>query len=593
MRVSWIACGTVVSIALAGGAGDAQQPPVQTPVPALPQRGKPVLTLHANARAVLLDVVVTDGHGHAVHNLKREDFRIEENGEVQTVASLEEHHPPTPADLAAQPQLPALGPNTFSNRRPPAGDGAYTVFLLDALDSPVTAQMYARDQLLSWVGSMPPGDQVAIFQLDTQLHLIQGFTSDPVVLRSAIKERSQPLMSAVPTGGGYTTAAIQMDFLTQAMQSIGAYLQTRPGRKNLVWFTAHIPSYAYDDGTYVGGALHDSQGFLFDYTKATDALVLGEVSVYPIDTRGLQTDPTFSAASRRAPGPDSSAEFATRQFYQHSDLDEVAEATGGKAFYNTNGIRQSINEIIDTGSSYYTLSYYPTSKKWDGSYRKLKVELDRQGVQLQYRRGYYAQRETVGLPQPNSTAPPPTRNPPDRYGRVQLTHSAAAPDQRAFVAAMHLGAVDPGQVVFTAHVDVDPTVQKLSKAQPLPRDNHLDAKYKDKPFRKFKVFCRLDPTQFQLSTLPDGSHHGEIEIVTLVLDNEGVMINSLRTTVEMNLNDANYAKAMAGGVEMLTQAAVPEKGSYFLRVGIHDKTSGKSGALEFSTSDVKIGPATQ
>ena len=556
---------------------------------ALAQPSQPgVLTLHANARAVLLDVAVTDTHGHPVHNLKPEDFRVFEDGELQSIASLEEHHPAT--KLAAQPVLPPLGPNTFSNRRQPGEAGTYTVFLLDALDSPVTAQMYARDQLLSWVSSMPPGNQVAIFQLDTQLHLIQGFTSDPAVIKAAVKERSQPLLSALPPGGGYTTAAIQMDFLTHAMQSIGAYLQTRPGRKNLVWFTGHVPRYSYDNGTYVGGALHDSEGFLANYIKSTDALVLGEVSVYPIDTRGLETDPSFSAASSRGPSARSAERFSTRQFYQHTDLDQVAEATGGKAFYNTNGIKQSITEVVETGASYYTLSFYPTNKRWDGTYRKLKVESNVADSQLQYRRGYYALKETIALAQPTSTAPPPTKNPPDPAGRRQLTQSTPAPDKVAFATALHLGSVDPGQIIFTAHVDVDPTVQKISKSQPLPKDNYLDPKYKDHAFRTFKVFYRLDPDQLQLTTLPNGTHHGELEAATLVLDNQGVMINSIITTVEMNLNDANYAKAMAGGIELLAQVAVPEKGAYFLKTGVHDKVTGKSGALEFSTTDVKIGP---
>jgi VWFA-related protein len=103
--------------------------------------------------------------------------------------------------------------------------------------------------------------------------------------------------------------------------------------------------------------------------------VLGEVSVYPIDTRGLQVDPAYSAASGRAPSAGSAGAFSTRQFFEHNDLDQVAEATGGHAFYNTNGIKQAVAEVIDTGSSYYTLSYYPTNKKWDGSYRNLKLEL--------------------------------------------------------------------------------------------------------------------------------------------------------------------------------------------------------------------------
>jgi len=569
-----------------------QKSPVQIQVPPLQSRDQGVLTLHANSRAVLLDVVVTDSKGHAIHGLKPQDFQIFEDGQPQAVASLEEHHAPSPAEIANQPRLPDLGHNTFSNRKQPANGAAYTVFLLDALDSPITAQMYAREQLLSWVKEMPVGTQVAVFQLDTQLHLIQGFTSDPTVLKAAIKDRYKPVMTAIPHGGGYVTAAIQMDALTSAMQSLGAYLQSRPGRKNLVWFTAHIPRSTYDSGTAVGGSLFDPEGFVFDYTKATDSLILGEVSVYPIDTRGLESDPRLGAANGRIPRNGGMGSFSTRQFFQHTDLDQVAEATGGKAFYNTNGVKEVVAEVIETGSSYYTLSYYPTNKKWDGSYRRLKVDLDtdppQSGRQLQYRRGYYAQTEAT--PPPSQMAPPVSR--PDPAGRVQLTHTGLSPDQAAFGGAMHLGAIDPAQIVFTAHVDVDPAVQKLSKAQPLPKDNFLDPKYKDHPFRVYKVFYRVGGDQLKLTVLPDGRHHGQLEAVTLLLDNQGTIVNSIITSVEMNLAPDTYAQVLSSGVEMLSQIAVPEKGSYFLRIGVHDKTSGKAGALEVSTSDIKIDSTT-
>jgi VWFA-related protein len=356
----------------------AQAPaPIQIQVPPLEQRDQ-IVTLQAHARAVLVDVVITDGHGHAVHGLKAEDFQILEDGKPQTIVSMEEHHAPTAAELAGAPKMRSLGQNSFSNRKPPANDSAATVFLLDALDSSVQAQMMARDQLLKWVDEMGAnsGSQVAIFQLDTQLHLLQGFTSDHAMLKTALKDRYKPVLTAVPHGNGYVTAAIQMDVLTHAMQDLGAYLQTRPGRKNLVWFTTHIPRYSYDDGTEVGGALHDSQSFLFDYSKATDALVMGEISVYPIDTRGLQVNPAFTAASSGRASVNSQARFDTRQFFEHTDLDEVAEATGGRAFYNTNGIKQAVAEVIETGSSYYTLSYYPSNKTWDGSFRTLKVKAE-------------------------------------------------------------------------------------------------------------------------------------------------------------------------------------------------------------------------
>jgi VWFA-related protein len=556
--------------------------PIQIQLPPRPQ--EQILTLKANARAVLLDVVVTDGHGHAVHGLTAQDFQIFEDGQPQAVASLEEHHAPTATQLAAMPKPRDLGPNTFSNRKQPTSDSTTTVFLLDSLDSSVQAQMYARSQLLSWVGTMQPGTQVAIFQLDTQLHLVQGFTSDPEVLKTAIKERDKPEMTAIPRGGGYVTAASQWDVLTRAMQSIGAYLQTRPGRKNLVWFTTHIPRYAYDDGTAVGGALHDSQGFLFDYSKATDALVLGEVSVYPIDTRGLQTDPAFSAAHSGHIGNNSTSRFETRQFFQHTDLDQVAEATGGKAFYNTNGIKGAVSEVIETGSSYYTLSYYPTNKKWDGSYRNLKVASERSGVQLEYRHGYYAQVNEGAPPRFNPAAVSAAN------GRVQLTHSSPSPDEAAFAQAMHLGAIDPGQIIFAAHVDVDPAIQKLPKDQSLPKGNYLEQKYRDKPFRTARVTYLVPGSQIELEPAANSLHHGSLEFTMVLVDDKDMLVNSANEQLEMNLKPETYTQIMTKGFGMPVIIQLPEKGTYFLRVGIHDKSTGKVGTVEINTSDIKIGP---
>jgi len=582
----------------------APQQPVQIQVPPLQRRDPGLITLQANSRTVLVDVVVTDGKGHAVHGLKPSDFHLLEDGQPQTVASLEEHHPPTAAEIANRPKPPVLPPNTWTNLRPPADDAAATVFLLDALDSSPQAQMYARSQLLSYIDSLSSGTgtattQVAIFQLDTQLHLIQGFTNDPATLKMALKNRYKPLMTAIPRGGGYTTQAFQMDFLTQAMQDLGAYLQTRPGRKNLVWFTAHIPRTAYDGGSAVGGSLHDAETFVFDYTKATDSLVLGEVSIYPIDTRGLEGNPAFSAANSRMPSPSAMGNFGTRQFFQHTDLDALAEATGGKAFYNTNGIKQAVAEVIDTGSNYYTLSFYPTNKNWDGSYRKLKVELapsQPHGLQLEYRQGYYAQPEASGNSRAISSDaanPPPVslladEAADDGSGRIQLTH-AASPDQVAFYDHMQLAATDPGQIIFEAHVSADPAARKLSKDELASPKIDINPKYRDRAFRTVKVFYRLKGTQLQLTPTATGTHHGEVEFVTLVRDDQGALVASTNSTVSMDLTPATYAKVMSDGVEMLSQVEVPEKGSYFLRIGVHDKASGKAGTIEVSTGDVKVG----
>ncbi len=119
----------------------------------------------------------------------------------------------------------------------------------------------------------------------------------------------------------------------------------------------------------------------------TDALSLSRVAVYPVDARGLQTPPMFDASRRR---PMSNSGFYTAQAFNHMNLDEIADATGGKAYYNTNGLKQTLAEIVDNGSSYYTLDYATTNRKWDGKFRHIKIALNRSGLKLQYRPGYYA-----------------------------------------------------------------------------------------------------------------------------------------------------------------------------------------------------------
>ena len=173
-------CAAALSLFLLSAAFAQQapvQPQVQLQVPPPTQPQSPgVLTLHASSRAVLVDVVVTDKHGKAIHGLKPENFQLLEDGQLQTIASMEEHHAPSATELASIPAPPPLGPNTFTNAKSGShtGDGTAVVFLLDGLNSPLTAQSYVRDQLMSYFKSMTPGTQVAIFKLDTQLRLLQG-----------------------------------------------------------------------------------------------------------------------------------------------------------------------------------------------------------------------------------------------------------------------------------------------------------------------------------------------------------------------------------------------------------------------------------
>jgi hypothetical protein len=180
---------------------------------------------------------------------------------------------------------------------------------------------------------------------------------------------------------------------------------------------------------------------------------------------------------------------------------------------------------------------------------------------------------------------------PDAAGRVQLTHhDAPTPGEAEFVQAMQLGAIDPAQIVFKAHVEIDPAVQKLAKDQPAPKDFVLNPKYHEHPFRTAQITWHVPGGQLELAADATGAHTGSVEFAAAIVDDQGLLVDTASATVEMKLGDKSYRAAQASGVAMILKVAIPEKGSYFLRTGVRDVSSGKAGALEVSTGDIKIGP---
>ena len=82
------------------------------------------------------------------------------------------------------------------------------------------------------------------------------------------------------------------------------------------------------------------------------------------------------------------------------NLDNIAQATGGRAFYSRNDLEQILIDATNLGANYYTLTYAPSNQNYDGKLRKIKVNFPRKGYQLDYRRAYYAD----GLGSPVSQA---------------------------------------------------------------------------------------------------------------------------------------------------------------------------------------------
>jgi VWFA-related protein len=575
------------------------------------------ITLSTGTQLVVVDVVVEDHSGNPVHGLRLSDFAVTENKAPQTIRNFDEH---TAADLTHAKLAPPmkLPPGTFTDYTPVAPDSTLNVLLLDTLNTPMKDQAYVRYQLQQYVKKANPGIRIAIFGLTSRLFMLQGFTADPEILKNVVDHKLIPRASVLlddPTGAntdpnsladsmseaGATASAVAdmqqfeaetASFQTQlrtrytldAFNQLARYLSTFSGRKNLIWFSGSFPLSIFPDPSLDDpfAIENDSSNELRETTTLLDR---ARVAVYPIDARGLQTVPMFDAsrsgrAYARNPGRMASdiSAFSATNAQEHMTMSQIADDTGGHAFYNTNGLAEAVTKAIDSGSNFYTLTYSPSNRNPKGEYRNIRVQLAGEhagrSLRLAYRRGYYADN-------PSS----------HRVSSSILTAPVTAPANNTIAygrAAMQRGAPTPSEILFKVRVIPASTA---IEDQPAP-GNQLNPSFNLKgPYRRYQVDYAALASNIALPLAADGHRHGGVEFITYVYDNDGKLLNLEGHTLSMNLEPATYGQLMKTGLGFSLQISAPAKSESFLRIAIHDITTGHMGVVEVPTETVAHLPA--
>lgn len=411
----------------------------------------PSLTLRANTRLVIVDVVVTDKKGQPVTALKADDFTLEENGKKQKVTVFV---PP----MQANRMTPASAlPGILSNHPEVVGPaGIPIVLVLDATNSPFKEQAYARSQMLKYAAEQgQAGHPMAVLALTDRLHVLQQFTSDPQVLMTAIKnykpqeQTLQPTPGAAPSAvpadmsgpnagpvtqllarqadvGEFASAQVAYNLerrtliTIEAMQSLSRMLGGLQGRKNVVWLTAELPfdlipeDRSVSDAEFLadlpsqslnktadiraaGAAAEEQRSLYANEIRAAEAqLASSNIAIYPVDLRGLVAGmtTTYSGAHDNdihgAGLANTALAAGSSVRTSQGTMEEVAAETGGKPYINQNEIKNGIALAAADDKASYEIGYYPENKKWDGKYRNIKVKLAQGDTQLRYRKGYFA-----------------------------------------------------------------------------------------------------------------------------------------------------------------------------------------------------------
>ena len=501
---------------------------------------------------MVLDVVVTDKNGQPVYGLKRSDFTVLERDEKMTLQTFEEHRADQAPPPASLPAKQVLAPNVFSNVGDTPDNGPLNVVLMDALNTPMTDQMYVREQMLEYARKAPEGTRIAILGLSNRLYLLQGVTTDPAVVKAAAQMFMAEKAPVPPQlRGRYTLAAID---------ELARYLSGLPGRKNLIWFAGSFNLGIVPDGDRANrfGSLAN---FADDAKRTANLLTRSRVAVYPIDALGLFSDPDLSAGVALPPGAQmlgpsawqiSDGKFLGQRADKKITMNMLAERTGGKAFYDTNGLKDALQQAINNGSNYYTLAYAPTDRKWDGRYRSVRVKLEQSDVDLFYRQGYFAYDPSTPRAREGESQP------------MSVMHSA-----------MLLGGPNPTQILFT--VKIEPAAKSENN---LPPTNQPNVKKMKPPYRRYTVSYDVNLRTVTFKTIQDGIHQGYLEFEISLYSSDGELMNAIGEMVRVKVPAATYESRQQSGWKFQQNIDAPAKGECFLRIAVHDVSNDRVGAVE-------------
>jgi VWFA-related protein len=616
------ATGSAQPLPAAGGAPARQQGTQSFTVqPGTPEDDESTVVIHTTTRRVVVDVVVTGPDGKPVSGLSQQDFTVLEDRKPQLVHDFEFHSPAE--DRSLLPPAPTeLPSHIFVNLEPVAASGPPVVVLLDFLNTPVTDQAYAHEQIVRFLEKKPASMEVAIFALGDQLSLLQGFTTDTGRLLAVMRTKQ---------AGLHMTAASEQLLKAQttldAFLQMGSFLAAIDGRKNLLWFSESFDMLVLpkardvDQGVLVvgtepgspspgpgsvvttanllaasagAGSEASSSGFsngIGDMTvlreemrKVATALAVSQTAVYPIDVSGLRADPGFSASAGGGspltanprgvigtpgmpdgPGGAPAAVKGHNDFMQsvdgtHATMEEIAQATGGHAFVNSNGIAASAAQAVSDGSAYYTLVYAPSNLNFDGGLRSIHVTLDRPGYKLAYRSAYYA----TDLA---SVAP-------------------AAVESDSLAAAMLHGAPEGQGLLFKAQIDPDGTPVIAAPDSPLATKAAINASKKTKKpghlsgmVQPYNIRLAILAQQLQLTPAQDGRRHAALEIAVYAYAADGQKLGGTRQNLDAAMPPQVYEQALRNGMFHNLRVELPVEAAS-LRLAIMDPGNHRTGSLE-------------
>jgi hypothetical protein len=296
------------------------------------------------------------------------------------------------------------------------------------------------------------------------------------------------------------------------------------GRKNVIWLSEYFPvSFGLLTNN---GRFSDvrSYGDLLRQTSST--LSASQVALYPIDVRGLTSGSLGNASLPIGQPPDNVQAVANIEA-RHIGMDDIAQQTGGHAYYNTNDLKFAMQRSLQNGSSYYTVAYVPPSAA-DSKYHRIRIRLVPQGLKAEHRNGYFA------MP-------------------IQHPINPAATE---FTDAVQPATPVSNRLLLKAHLQ-------------LPNREHPNT----------RVDCTISATNLSFVDQPNGRKFVRLHLLTVAWDKYLSSAATVSNTVELGFSPEQYARMLREGVTTHQELRLTP-GKYDLRIAVMDDGNSRIGSLE-------------
>ena len=531
------------------------------PTALLAQQSQTGYTFKAQTELVLVNVTVRDKNGNPVRDLKPEDFTVLEDNKPQKVATFDidntQNVPQDPmqqANLLSAPvkKIKASAPDaTAATEQELAIKDRRLIILffdLSAMQSDEiersanAAQDYLNKQ-------MEPADLVSIVSLGNTITVNQDFTSNREKLKTVLQSFNVGANAGFELGSTGTTEGtpdtgqsftvddteyniFNTDRRLEALRAVAEQVANVPQKKSLIYFSSGMQRTGIENQSELRAAINSA--------------VLANLSIYTLDIRGLQALPPggeaqnaslrgTSAYSGRAQMNALDSSFQTQE-----TLVTLAADTGGKAFLDSNDFGRVFKGVQDDTSMYYMLGYHSTNTNRDGKYRRITVKVNRPGVKVDFRRGYYAEADFRHS------------NKEDRERQLQeeLASELPSTDLPVYLATAYFRVADNKYYV---------PLSLIVPGSEIPFSRNRD---QDKAM---------------------------LDILALVTDEKKFPVSEIRETVKLAVNASSEVQRK--NVQYDTGLTM-SPGTYHLKVVVRENEAGRTGSFEtdFTIPDLKSTP---